>query len=429
LYESVTAPGAAAPFAADRGPVLRSIEAAWQANMPKRLSLDAALQKKLSAIGKANRWQTLNHEHLLALASEPAKHPLLQPQELEIAVNADRHYASLELRAKSKSDQVMTADVLRNIVQLIGLVHAETPAGDPARKEMPALIKQTIKFVNTPSTMFDLRTVHLAEYGRRKPPTPTEWLNKHFGATKTNAKEACCRVDDGLIVGAGLDKYHQAMTVFRPAKLKDDADLARLQGILALDMGQDYESPSTIIPVIVLIKSPGFQKLAKAILAPGVEKGKWPQNPLLTSADVVKEIRKKHKLGDEAAALYAQLLALPDPTSANINQWNKWTAAQAKKAAAELVSRKLVLEASRARSGRSIFLPGEWSDLKAPWLPIETWKLGHLVEYDMDPKEPCPAGGPMALRPYEDLFAAAWKRVIDGDPPRYEEAKKKKKKS
>ena len=79
-------------------------------------------------------------------------------------------------------------------------------------------------------------------------------------------------------------------------------------------------------------------------------------------------------------------------------------------------------------SGRSIFLPGEWSDLKAPWLPIETWKLAHLVELDLNSREPCPAGGPMVLRPFEDLFAAAWQRVLDGDAPRYEEVKRKKKK-
>ena len=33
----------------------------------------------------------------------------------------------------------------------------------------------------------------------------------------------------------------------------------------------------------------------------------------------------------------------------------------------------------------------------------------------------------MVLRPFEDLFAAAWQRVLDGDEPRYEEAKRKKK--
>ena len=49
LYEAVVAEGMAAPFAADRGPVLQSIVRTWQAKMPKRLPLDAALQKRLSA--------------------------------------------------------------------------------------------------------------------------------------------------------------------------------------------------------------------------------------------------------------------------------------------------------------------------------------------------------------------------------------------
>jgi hypothetical protein len=125
--------------------------------------------------------------------------------------------------------------------------------------------------------------------------------------------------------------------------------------------------------------------------------------------------------------LYAQLLAVPDPTTVNVCAWNGWAAAQLKKASAELASRKLVLEAVRARAGRSIFLPGEWVELKAPWLPIESWKLAHLVELDLNPRELCPAGGPMVLRPFEDLFAAAWQRVLNGDEPRYEEVKRKKK--
>ena len=187
------------------------------------------------------------------------------------------------------------------------------------------------------------------------------------------------------------------------------------------------EVNSDVIVSVVAIRSPGFQKLAKAIVAETVPQGQWPQNPGYTAPAVVQAIRKKHKLGEDAAGLYAQLLALPDPTTANLCPWNGWTAGRLKNAAAELVGRKLVLEASRARSGRSLFLPGEWVELKAPWLPIERWKLAHLVELDMDPHDPWPGGGPLVLRPFEDLFAAAWRRVAAGDEPRYEEVKRKKK--
>ena len=44
-----------------------------------------------------------------------------------------------------------------------------------------------------------------------------------------------------------------------------------------------------------------------------VPAGQWPQNPKHTAPAVVKGIVKKHKLGEEAAILYAQLRALPDP--------------------------------------------------------------------------------------------------------------------
>jgi hypothetical protein len=427
LYEAVIAPGCAAPFAADRGPVLRSIEKAWQAKMPRRLQLDAALQKRLSALGKTSRWQHLNHEELLAVASEPAKHPLLQPREIEIKVENEHNHGRLHLGAKNKSEPVITGASIRSIVQLIALVHAETAAGHPARVEMPALIKQTTKLLDHPSTMLELRGVYLYDFGRKKPPTPTEWVNKHVGKTKANAKDATARCDDRLIAAAALDSQHQALIAFRPAHLKAAGDLARLQGILAIDAGIENSGGGSCLPVVAVFKSAGFQKLAKAILANDVPAGQWPQNPNHTAADVVKGIRKKLKLGEDAALLYAQLLALPDPTSANVCTWNGWRAGQLKKAAVELVDRKLVLEASRARAGRSIFLPGEWADLKAPWLPIETWKLAHLVELDTNPREPCPVGGPLVLRPFEDLFAAAWQRVLDGDEPRYEEVKRKKK--
>ena len=427
LYEAVVAQGLAAPFASDRGPLLRSIEKTWQAKMPRRLQLDAALQKRLSALGKISRWGWQNQEHLFAAAAEPTNHPLLEPREIEFKVLKDRNYGSLQLGAKNKSEHLFSADSIRSIVQLVALIHAETPTGHPARPAMPALIKQTKKVLDHSGTLLDLRNAYVVEDGRKKPLTPTQWLDKHLGKTTANAKDGTARFDDGLIAAAALDSEHDVLIAFRPAKLKDEGDLARLHGILGIEVGSESAAGGAFIPIVAVLKSPGFQKLAKAIVASDLPEGQWPQNPNHTAPAVVKGIQKKLKLGEDAAVLYAQLLALPDPTTANVCAWNGWTAGQFKKAAAELVARKVVLEATRARAGRSIFLPGEWSDLKAPWLPIETWKLAHLAELDMNPREPCPAGGPMVLRPFEDLFAAAWQRVLDGDEPRYEEVKRKKK--
>src|SRR5262249_20816003 len=82
LYEAVVAHGCAAPFAPDRRPVLRALEKTWQAKMPRRLQLEAALQTRLSSLGKSSRWHRLDHQVLLAVASDPAGHPLLQPREM-----------------------------------------------------------------------------------------------------------------------------------------------------------------------------------------------------------------------------------------------------------------------------------------------------------------------------------------------------------
>jgi hypothetical protein len=427
LCESVVAGGLTAPFAPDRGPVLRAIEQCWQAKMPKRLQLDAALQKRLSALGRTSRWGHLDHEVLLAMAGNPAEHPTLQPREIEIRAEKDRNYGRLDLVSKNKSDKEFSGASLRSIVQLVGLVHAETPAGHPARAAMPALIKQLTRLLNDNGTLLDLRNVYLHDMGRKKPMTPTEWLNKYVGKTKADAKDGTARVDDGLLVAAGLDRLHQVLVAFRPAKLEDERDVARLNGIDSIEVAQEYEARSGLVSVVAAVKGAGFQNLAKAILARDVPEGQWPQNPNHTATRVVSGIRKKQKLSEEAAMLYAQLLALPEPTAANVCAWNGWTSAQFKKAAAELVEHELVLEATRARAGRSIFLPGEWCELKAPWMPIEKWKLAHLIDVDVVLPEPCPAGGPMVLRPFEELFAAAWQRVVDGDTPRYEEVKRKKK--
>jgi hypothetical protein len=427
LYDAVVSQGCDAPFAAEHQPVLRAIDKAWQAEMPKRVQVDAALQARLSALGGASRWSRIHNQDLLAVAADPARHPLLTPREMEIKVDTSRPYGGLQLGVKNSSEPVIGGSFLQSIVQMVALVHSETPAGHPGRAEMPALIKQTTALLNDSSTMLPLRTIYLhGSVGNTSLNAP-EWLNKHLGTTKTNAKDRIVHFDDGLVAAAAQDGQHQILIAFRPAKLKDQRDLDRLQGVLALGIAGEEAARYGYIPIVAAIQSAGFQKLAKAILAKNVPEGQWPQNPSHTAAAVLKAIQTKCKLAEDAAMLYAQLLALPDPTTAKVCEWNGWAAAQFKQAAAELIGRKLVLEAVRERAGRSIFLPGEWVVLKAPWLPIESWKLAHLVELDMNPGVLCPAGGPMVLRPFEDLFAAAWQRVQSGDGPRYEEVKRRKK--
>jgi|GEM_PF-3599105 len=425
LYAAVVAGGAACPFAEDRGLALKHLEDAWRAKTPKRLPLEAALQTRLSALSKTSRWQRTDHGELLAAAADPTKHPALQPREIRIEAENARAHSQLQLAATKKKEETVESGFLRSVLQLVALIHAETPAGHLARAAMPEVIGQVTRLLEHPGLLLELRRVYLYESGKKKAPTPTEWLNQYVGQSTEDAKAGAVRADDTLLVGAAQESQKQALVAFRPAHLKDETDMARLLGIVNQELGEDYGANRDVLPTVAVIRSPGFQKLAKAVLAESIPPDKCPQNPLFSAPEVVQAIQKKHKLGEDAAVLHAQLLALPEPTTSNVGTWNGWTAARVKKAAAELAGQGLVLEASRARAGRSFFLPGEWIDLKAPWLPIERWKLDHLTELDLDPKDPCPAGGPMVLRPFEDLFASAWQRVVSGDAPGYEEVEVK----
>ncbi|MFF8770906.1 hypothetical protein [Kitasatospora sp. NPDC015120] len=141
--------------------------------------------------------------------------------------------------------------------------------------------------------------------------------------------------------------------------------------------------------------------------------GLWPHHPLLTVPELVTEVAKAKELGEDAAVLYLQLLALPDPTDRNVARWTGWKPARLKKARAELGASGLVVEAKRARAGRALFLPGGWQEAKAPGLPVETWKAGL---YDLPTHH---AALPQLSVP--ELFTRAWQRVTDGDVPGFEE--------
>ncbi|WP_329499382.1 hypothetical protein [Kitasatospora herbaricolor] len=146
----------------------------------------------------------------------------------------------------------------------------------------------------------------------------------------------------------------------------------------------------------------------------------WAQDPQLSVPTLVTEAAEALGLGQDAAALYLQLLALPDPTDRNVARWTGWKPARLKKARAELAATDLVLEAKRARAGRSLFLPGGWQEARTPGLPAETWKSG-LYEL--------PHGhAVLPHHPVPELFARAWQRVRDGDTPGYEELRTSKRK-
>jgi hypothetical protein len=136
--------------------------------------------------------------------------------------------------------------------------------------------------------------------------------------------------------------------------------------------------------------------------------------------ELVTEAAKEYGIGEDAATLYLALLVMPDPTDRNTARWTGWRPARLKAARAELAATDLVVEATRARAGRSLFLPGGWATLGSPYVPLEQWKLPLL---DLAVGQDAPLGVLAPAEPVAELYRRAWQRVREGDGPRFEELK------
>lgn len=231
-------------------------------------------------------------------------------------------------------------------------------------------------------------------------------------------------------VGTGFERYGAVVMA-----TQDDMPAPGLRVAFLDADGQDPYLPALRLdedgapfPAEVTLRLARDARFAALLADPGdpvagerLKDGTWyPQDPARSAPELVTEVAKEYGLGEDAAALYLMLLALPDPTDRNTARWTGWKPARLKAARAELAATDLVVEASRTRAGRSLFLPGGWEILPSPRLPLEQWKLplyGVLVEAGLRilvPTEPAP-----------DLYRRAWQRIREGDVPRFEELKAK----
>ncbi|MEU9720252.1 hypothetical protein [Streptomyces sp. NPDC047976] len=152
----------------------------------------------------------------------------------------------------------------------------------------------------------------------------------------------------------------------------------------------------------------GLARLAARAADTPVPEGGYEANPALSAPELVAEAAEALGVGADAAALYLQLLALVRPTDRAVRRWNGWTAARHKAAQAELAATGAVESGKRARAGRTLFVPGQWTELKAPHLPVEHAKLApHLAAASGTTLHP-PLLRLLALLPPHELFARAW---------------------
>ncbi|MEU5591599.1 hypothetical protein [Streptomyces sp. NPDC020298] len=291
---------------------------------------------------------------------------------------------------------------LTGAVAALATLAYHLPYGHPLRAALPDALAALRRRLTDPELLLDL-DVAWAEKGG---PTAVE-LRKAYGLPATGGADAYgrTRVGEALVLRPWYGDSESVLV--RPAGLTgpDDDVLLLLEGLVGAGRGDGLRTLRTIL-------GDELDRALKAGVAADGPAG-HAQDPTLSVPALVAEVARAQGLSEDAAALYLQLLALPDPTDRDCARWTGWKPARLRKARAELAGTDLVVEAKRPRAGRTLFLPCGWHDLKSPALPVETWKEG-LYPVSRH-------GRAVPPLPVPELFARAWDRVRAGDAPTYEE--------
>lgn len=288
-----------------------------------------------------------------------------------------------------------TTATLRAVPSVLLWLAQRLPIGSPLRARLPEALALARQRVAHPGFAVDL-----GNWNEAKP------VSRLLGVDLPHEGVVVDHRPWLYLIGRHQDEY--CGIVVRPGLVGPDdrpllAALAELTGHSWLPIALDSLADDRVAA-------------ACAMTAPeGTDPSAFPQDPTVTAPHLVGEVAAKLGLDEDAAVLYLQLLALPDPTDANTARWTGWKPARLRAARAALAATDLVLTAKRARAGRSLFLPGGWLALNRPHLPLETWKTS--MYWLTDPMD----GVMVPPEPMADLFARAWQRVLDGETPAYEE--------
>ncbi|RSS80016.1 hypothetical protein [Streptomyces sp. WAC06614] len=279
----------------------------------------------------------------------------------------------------------------------------ERPVGDPAAAGALALYTRLRAVLDDPGTLVPVlypRAPGLvgapgfAPYEGACVPCPEPFAD---GVT-----EAPTAHDNGLFVVAAP----RGDVFVRTASLADADQVERAVRLCAdLRLTALQERLTTLRAELA-----GLDRIVARAADTPVGAGGYETNPALSVPDLVAEVARTLGTGADAAALYLQLLTLSRPTDKNLRRWNGWSADRHKSAQAELVATGAVLSGRRPRAGRTAFVPGEWTDLKAPHLPLEQPKAATHLASVHGRSVHAPYLRLLAPEPVHEMFARAWAR-------------------
>ncbi len=221
--------------------------------------------------------------------------------------------------------------------------------------------------------------------------------------------------DSGDIVVVNANDWSEKPNVWkfylRPSKFEDSSP--------ARTLADSFVEQSSSIPSLLRwLYSHRSLNFIRGLMESVVVEGDYEHNPSASLPDLVSTVAVELDVSVEAAAFYLQVLTLSEPTTANVRKWNGWTAKQVTVVGSVLVEKGLLVSAKRAGSGRDLFLPGAWVEMRSPAIGIEDWKT---PMYALAPQEGAKRtsylGRVLPLDPIPALFTQAWERWMSGDRP------------
>ncbi|GHJ48737.1 DNA-binding protein [Catellatospora sp. TT07R-123] len=294
-----------------------------------------------------------------------------------------------------KADGIDPDDLIVALAKALPWLVYHLPAADPLRDGLPRVLELLRGRLRDPKLV--IHAGHIAA-------KDIDGLARAVGATPSEGPDG---VQAGaLVFPPGGDWRHAHLRT----GLLDGAGDPALTVLLAQVSG--------VSALVASLRAVLGDQIEKLVGYPVPDADGFAQDPSRSAPELVAEVAQATGLPADAAALYLQLLALPDPTDRNVAAWTGWKPARLKAARAALAASDLIVEAKRPRAGRSLFLPGGWLALKAPHLPLETWKYGLLIG---GAQGPVVLGVVLPVAPAPQLFDLAWARVRQGDAPRFDE--------
>ncbi len=292
------------------------------------------------------------------------------------------------------------------VVKVAALLANDSPANDPWRAVAGKGIVAVQQRLQSPSMIWPWATAYSnsAAFERVAAELPV--------LPNTGAKKL---IDAGDVI---LEERKYGTDSSWNVYLRTARYLDRSPGRVLADAARESVAIGSILDWLFSERSAQF---AAHLQSPSSAFDGYEQNPLLSASKLVDDVAKATGLDANAAALYLQILTLAEPTTSNIKLWNGWTAKQVNKASTALLEAGLVVSAKRAGSGRDVFLPGGWIDMRSPAIGIELWKAPFYALTDEPSRRTSYLGRVFPLDPLPVLFQRAWDRWTAGDKPGFGE--------